>query len=247
MAAADGHQAFEFDDAAEPPRPASPPAVFRSASSSLGVCSWSRILGLPGVLIYYYHQPSIESLLATAYTDRRTFELRIPFAQYGPLRLQRRSKDRSRLDRPQILIDAELRIARELVKNPNNSRWLQARGRVELLDRRFDSAIDDLQQCFTLQPDSPLLMTDLASAYFERGEANESMADYTAALELEIRALKIMPDDPVALFNRAIVYERLHLYNQAIEDWRHYLRVDHNSTWLLEARQRLAALGTSPR
>jgi hypothetical protein len=52
--------------------------------------------------------------------------------------------------------------------------------------------------------------------------------------------LKIAPDDPVALFNRAIVYQRMHLYDQAIENCRHYLRVDPKSKWTDEARKRLA-------
>jgi regulator of sirC expression with transglutaminase-like and TPR domain len=71
-------------------------------------------------------------------------------------------------------------------------------------------------------------------------EANNSQTDYHVTVDLLTQVLKISPDDPVALFNRAIVYERLHLYREAIEDWRHYLRVDSNSTWNREARQRLA-------
>jgi tetratricopeptide (TPR) repeat protein len=83
-------------------------------------------------------------------------------------------------------------------------------------------------------------MTDLASAYFERAEANGSQTDYYVAVDLLSQVLKGKPDDPVALFNRAVLYERLHLYDHAVEDWRHYLRADYNPTWNREARQRLA-------
>jgi tetratricopeptide (TPR) repeat protein len=197
------------------------------------------VLGAPGVLIYL-HQPSVETLLAAAYTDQRTLELRIPEASYGPLRLVRGSRDRSRLNRPLTLLEGEARIASQLAKSPDSPRWLQARGRAELLDREVDSAIGDLRRCLSLQPASPLLMTDLASAYFERAEANGSEMDYDVTIDLLNHVLKIRPDDPIALFNRAIVYERLQLYDQAVEDWRHYLRVDNNSTWNSEARQRLA-------
>jgi tetratricopeptide (TPR) repeat protein len=197
------------------------------------------VLGAPVALICL-HQPSVENLLAAAYTDQRTIELRIPEASYGPLRLVRGSRDRSRLNRPLTLLEGEARIASQLAKSPDSPRWLQARGRAELLDRDFDSAIGDLRRCLSLQPASPLLMTDLASAYFERAEANGSRTDYDATLDLLNHALTVRPDDPVALFNRAIVYERLQLNDQAVEDWRHYLRVDHNSTWNSEARQRLA-------
>ena len=61
-------------------------------------------------------QPAIDDLLATAYTEQRTFELRIPGAAYGPVRLVRGSADRSRLDRPPALLEAEARIAQELAK-----------------------------------------------------------------------------------------------------------------------------------
>lgn len=63
--------------------------------------------------------------------------------------------------------------------------------------------------------------------------------DFNIAIEFLNRALKMTPNDPLALFNRAIVYERMHFHGQAIEDW-HYLRVDPNSKWAAEARQRLA-------
>jgi tetratricopeptide (TPR) repeat protein len=68
------------------------------------------------------------------------------------------------------------------------------------------------------------------------------MADYAAAVELLNRALKASPDDPVALFNRAVVNERMHLYDQAIQDWQRYLRVDSGSAWTSEAKKRLADL-----
>ena len=184
-------------------------------------------------------RPPVEDLLATAYTAQRTLELRVPQAAYGPLRLVR-GPTASPLDRPPELLEAEARIARELAENPNDPRWLQARGRAELLARDFSAALADLQRCRTLRPDSRELMTDLACAYFGRAEAQNSQQDYSAALDLLNRVLQIEPNDPVALFNRAIVYQRLHRYDQAREDWRHYLRVDPNGKWAEEAGQRLA-------
>jgi len=32
----------------------------------------------------------------------------------------------------------------------------------------------------------------------------------------------------------------MHLYDQAIQDWQHYLRVDSGSAWTVEAKKRLA-------
>jgi tetratricopeptide (TPR) repeat protein len=189
--------------------------------------------------------PPVENLLASAYTSQRNLEVRIPDAAYGPLRVVKGSGGVSRLDGPPALLQGEAMIASELAKSPDDPRWLQARGLAELLDRDSDSAIADFQRCLTLQPASSRLMVQLACAHFQRAEAANSQPDYQEALDLLNRALKIAPDDPVALFNRAIVYQRMHLYNQAVEDWRHNLRVDPRSKWADEARRRLAEVDRS--
>src|SRR4029077_2785006 len=56
------------------------------------------------------------------------------------------------------------------------------------------------------------------------------------------QALRFHSDDPVALFNRAIVAEHQFLYHQALDDWDHYLRVDPGSQWGEEARNRANAI-----
>lgn len=199
-------------------------------------------IGAVGVFMHS-QQPSIDTLLASAYTDQRTLELRIPGAAYAPVRMVRGSSDRSRLDRPSELLDGEARIARELAKNPDSPRWLEARGRAELLERDYESAVASFQKALALQPASDALTADLASAYFERAEANNSQADYTLALNSLTRVLNAKPDDAVALFNRALVNERLYLYDRAIEDWQHYLRVERSSDWIPEAKKHLADVG----
>jgi tetratricopeptide (TPR) repeat protein len=184
--------------------------------------------------------PPVETLLADAYTAQRNLEVRIPDAAYGPLRVVKGAAGASSLDRPPALLESEAKIAARLAKNPDDPRSLQARGVAELLDRDYDSAIADFRRCLTLQPASSRLMIQLASAHFQRAETANSQPDYQAALNFLSRALKMAPDDPVALFNRAIVYQRMHLDSQAIEEWRRYLRVDPRSQWADEARRRLA-------
>jgi tetratricopeptide (TPR) repeat protein len=189
--------------------------------------------------------PPVEELLAASYTSQRNLEMRIPDAAYGPLRVVKGAAGVSRLDRPPALLQGEAMIARQLDKSPGDPRWLQARGVAELLDRDYDSAIADFQRCLTLQPASTRLMIELACAHFSRAEGGNSQPDYQTALDFLNRALKITADDPVALFNRAMIYERMGLYNEAMEDWRHYLRVDPNGKWADEARKRLAEVDQS--
>jgi len=50
--------------------------------------------------------------------------------------------------------------------------------------------------------------------------------------------LALKPDHPVALFNRAIVGEQLHLYRQSLDDAERYLKIEPNSEWTGEASAR---------
>jgi hypothetical protein len=46
----------------------------------------------------------------------------------------------------------------------------------------------------------------------------------------------------MALFNRALVYEKLFQFRDAAEDWRNYLSLDSHEPWAKEARQHLDAV-----
>jgi hypothetical protein len=72
-------------------------------------------------------------------------------------------------------------------------------------DPSFRQALEQL-------PESAQLKSDLASAHFQCTEATGQSIDYGSAAEWYGRALAEKPDDQVALFNRAIRYERLFLY-----------------------------------
>src|SRR5262249_34410872 len=56
------------------------------------------------------------------------------------------------------------------------------------------------------------------------------------------RYLRAKPDSPVALFNRAVVYERMFLFDDAVKDWEHYLKLDPSGGWAQEARGRKQAI-----
>jgi CHAT domain-containing protein len=195
-----------------------------------------------GVTIQALRPASPMQLLAAAYTEQRSLELRFPSARYAPLRVLKGGAERSRLERPAALLEAEASISRGLANHPDDVTWLQAKGRADLLDWNYESAIKSFKRALEVQPDSPALQMDLAMAYFERAESADRAIDYGTTIELLAKSLKTRPDDPVTLFNYAIALERMFLYQQAIETWRHYLRVDSKSDWAVEARRRLAEL-----
>lgn len=185
--------------------------------------------------------PSADRLLAQAYTERRTLEVRIPGAKYAPMRVER-SLGGSNLDKPAVLLKAEALIGEGLQKNPNDPALLDARARADMLDGNYDSAVKTLQRVLETQPDSSPLLTDLGSAYYLRAESADRAVDYGNAVEALGRALAKTPDDTIALFNRALACEQMFLYTQAVDDWEHYLRVDPQGEWAGEARKRLKAI-----
>jgi CHAT domain-containing protein/tetratricopeptide (TPR) repeat protein len=192
-------------------------------------------------LIWRSRPNHANGLLAQAYSEQRTMELRIPGARYAPMRVVR-GGERSRFSRPASLLEAEELIGKQVVRHPTDPDWLQTEARAELLEGNYETAIRTLQGADDIRPGTPSILTDLATAYFLRAETTGHEIDYGSAIESLGKVLANSPDDPVALFNRAIVCERAFLYTQAIDDWEHYLRIDPRGGWADEARKHLDAL-----
>jgi CHAT domain-containing protein/tetratricopeptide (TPR) repeat protein len=206
------------------------PLLALAALACVAVATWVGMRLLRG--------PSVDRLLAQAYTQRRTLEVRIPDAQYAPLRVERGGSV-SNLDKPPSLLKAEALIGEKLQSHPNDPVWLDARARADLLDGNYDSAAKTLQHALLAQPDSARLWTDLGSAYYMRGQSAENALDYGQAIEALGKALVKEPDDLIALFNRALACEQLFLYDRAAVDWGHYLHQDPQGEWAKEAREHL--------
>jgi len=186
-------------------------------------------------------QPTANQLLARAYTEQRTIELRLAGADYAPLRVSL-GPAASFTGRPAALLKAEDLIAGQLPSHPDDANWLQAQAQADVLDGKYDAAAETLLRALELAPNSPALQIDLATAYFERAQSENKKDDFGTAYEYLSQALKTRPDDPVALFNRAIVAEHQHLYQQSLDDSERYLRLDSTSQWAEEARNRANAV-----
>lgn len=185
-----------------------------------------------------FRTQSVDALLAQAYTDQRTIEVRIPGAKYAPMRVER-GAGVSNLSKTPALLKAEALIGENLSKNPDNPVWLQAKARADLLDGNYEPAVQSLLQALEAQPDSAALLTDLGSAYLLRGESAGHATDYGNAVESLSKALAKSPNDPIILFNHALACEKFALFSQAIADWEHYLRVEPSGGWSDEARANL--------
>jgi len=88
---------------------------------------------------------------------------------------------------------------------------------------------------------------DLAAALYERAgtqpDPAASAADYEHALQSLNRALGKNPNDVVALFNRAQLYQQQKKYSEAIADWKRYLQIDPSGRWADAALRNLEGLG----
>jgi tetratricopeptide (TPR) repeat protein len=55
-------------------------------------------------------------------------------------------------------------------------------------------------------------------------------------------AQKFKPNCPEAIFNRAVVCQRMFLYEEALEEWQRYLELYPHGDWAEEAKRRLAKI-----
>src|SRR5258708_37565461 len=112
----------------------------------------------------------------------------------------------------------------EASKHVEDPKWLQAQAHADLLQWNYDGAIKEIDDALMLNPNDPDLLVDKATALYERAKklGISASIDYGEAAENLAQALKKNRDDPIALFNRAIVYEEMSLPHDAIADCEHY-------------------------
>ena len=187
------------------------------------------------VLFALWPQSPPLSNLASAYSMRRTVELRIPGAPFAQARVTRSTLP---ADLPPELLESHARIQRYLARKQDDPGWLHAWARVQVLTWQFDPAIQTFQAAAAAGASSPEFLIDFATAYFERGEARRNSDEYRKAVALLSRVLEHRPRDAVALFNRGVVYSRLSQADAAIRDLELCIQVENDSGWKEEARHR---------
>jgi tetratricopeptide (TPR) repeat protein len=180
----------------------------------------------------------VEKLLAQAYTEHRTMEYRWPGAEWGPVRVTRGS-GQSSLSRPTAQLEAEKILAEHQASAAIDPNWLTAKAEAELLDNQSHMAITDLTQALSTKPGSIDIELMLAIAYAQEGDRVGDSASRKKALELLNQViLQKTPPDPAALFNRALLYQRLNIPEKARADWDELLKTGDLRPWQDEARHK---------
>ncbi|MGB6973447.1 MAG: tetratricopeptide repeat protein [Terracidiphilus sp.] len=221
----------------------------KSASSKIPPFAWWAAAGLAATLVaafafnvWYARNNSPQRLLARAYTQSRAFDLRITGAAFAPVVPQSSQGGNAAGNESPALLSARAILQRRLGKHPADPQLLQLQARADLLSQQDGDAIDILDRLLAQGPVTTALLTDDASAYFQRGLANGSRNDRATALENLRRADALAPDNSVVLFNEAIVLENLGMIANAIDVWNRYLKAEKDPQWLAEGRRRLQRL-----
>ncbi len=183
----------------------------------------------------------VEKLLAQAYTEQRTMEMRWPGAAYAPLKVQRAGDGTQPLG-SKSLLKAELAIREDLEKPSPSAAVLRTKGEAALLRFDFRSAIESFESAFREAPESTALLHDLALAHYQAAEYGDQQfrqEEYARALEYMSTALKQDPNNLTILFNRAILNEKLDFLSQSAADWERLLQLERDQSWRAEAERKL--------
>jgi len=196
----------------------------------VGLVSWWRLANNP------------ERLMAEAYTHARIFDLRMPGSGFADVTPQQHLRGGANGRESSRLLEARAKIEEQLERTPEDGHWLQLEARADILEEKYDPAIDILDRLVAAGPANAGTLLDDASAYFQRGSATGSENDRATALDDLRRADELAPDDPVVLFNEALVMEDRGQFMNAVETWNRYLKFEQDAKWLAEGRRRLQAL-----
>jgi CHAT domain-containing protein len=122
----------------------------------------------------------------------------------------------------------------------------QVAGVAMVLIEKPEDAIPRLEAAAARSGDARV-WSDLSAARYAAASQLGRASLYPMALAAADTALRADPKFPEALFNRALILERLGLMEEARQAWQRYLEVDPSSQWATEARARLADLPRSTR
>jgi CHAT domain-containing protein/tetratricopeptide (TPR) repeat protein len=185
----------------------------------------------------------VDAMLALAYQTHRNTEFRLPGTEPAPMAPVERNASGQLSNLPPDLLDAMAIAKRDVAADEASSPWRDLEGRSELMAGEFDAAIATLENATKLPHASPAAFNDLAAAYATRATRDvtraerDRQADLRTAYEITIGVLKTDKNDPVALYNKALLEVRLNLPGEAIRTLEDFLNTDKNSPWSQDARE----------
>ena len=194
-------------------------------------------------LVFWPKTPDIGNMLANVYSQNRTLVLRFPGASYARLRQRRSGSQDSLFAGDPLIQQTREAIIGACKHRAASSQCLLFQAQLDLLDWRWQPALKALSQIEeqTQGADrSTEFLLARAIVLFEEAElsgSNENL--YGQAVTDLTGILRSDPKNTVALFNRALIYEKLAWMQSASADWQALLAVEQDPGWRAEAKQHL--------
>lgn len=227
----------------------------RTGAGTSGRSSWwwlaaaaIVLIGAGALLVMQWQRPQSPVAPLVAATEPLSYRLTearltggFAWAEYrGPVRSNETARDPLRLQVAGAAGDALQDADRDSAAGTRHAAGIAA-----LLIEDRGGAVERLTRVVAERPDDARAWNDLAAARYEAAIHLSRASQLPEALAATDRALELEPAMAEALFNRALIVERLGLVAEARDAWQQYLAVDAGSSWAIEARKRLAALPKS--
>jgi len=183
----------------------------------------------------WHSRDTTARLVALASTDARPVESRttggFAWAPYvGPMRAGESESDPRKLQLNGIAGDAVARAEKDDSADAQHDAGIAL-----LIVERPLVAIARLRAAVTQSPDEAAIWNDLAAAQHAAGLEQEALTSVERALQLDAHMRE-------ALFNRAVILERMRRRDDARAAWDEYLKVDSATPWAKEAQRRRSGL-----
>ena len=188
----------------------------------------------------------VQSLVALAPRAARAVEPRLSggFA-WAPYRGPARAGE-AEIDAGQLKLGGAAGELIDRAEHDSSAEAQHAAGVAMVLVDKPAQALERLQAAARERNDARI-WSDLAAARYAAAVSLGRTSLLPEALAAADAALRIDPRSAEALFNRALILEKLGLSSEARSAWQRYLAVDATSEWAREARARLAELPPSTR
>lgn len=209
----------------------------------LGAAAAAAILALIAIPVVRDSGPSVGRLAAVAPASQRAIEPRLAGFRWAPYRAPSRSAQAT-TDTALLQFDGAAGDAIERAGRDHRVETQHAAGVAMVLVEKPEQGAAQLESAAQRSHDAKT-WSDLAAARYAEAMQFRRMTGLPRALAAADQALRADARLPEALFNRALVLERMGSTTEARLAWERYLQVDAGSRWAAEAREHLAALSTA--
>jgi tetratricopeptide (TPR) repeat protein len=205
------------------------------------------ICGLPlAVWRFYFYQSDVDAgmtALNHAYNKQRTIEVRPTGIDYAPMSTR---GEQDAID--SLLLSRAENYLRSAVSHKPDEESHHALGRLYLMEKDFDKAIEEYKIALNVDEHNPKIHNDLGAAFLEKAKAEaESGTGHSKEMMLESlkhlnRAIELDNSLAEAFFNRGLLYKEMGEAELAIADWNKYLDKDSESKWSEEIKNKIKLL-----